>query len=288
MNTLYIWTEDELRLQGVHYEPQSKDVCVLVVHGMSGNIIENYFCDVLGKTLSKSGVGCIYGHNRGYNHINDILKKDGKTVRMGAMYERFDECVFDIEAWVSEVRKLGYKKIVLLGHSLGCNKTIRYFNKNKPEGVTGVVLASPPDMVGLFEKPEYQPNHHELLEEARKNVTEGNPLKLVSGIVWDWYTLSSQTYLDLSEQDGPADNLPVMKNPDTFPELASINVPLLGIMGEKDDIAIHTLEEDLDLIEKKATECPTFTKKFIKDGTHTYDGQENQFSQAVLDWVKQL
>jgi len=288
MNTLYIWTEDELRLQGIHYEPKDKNICVLVVHGMSGSIIENYFADVLGKTLSKAGIGCVFGHNRGHNHINDIPKKNGKTVRIGAVYERFNDCVYDIDAWLSEVRKLGYKKIVILGHSLGCNKTIRYFSKKKPKDVIGVILASPPDMVGLFEKPEYQPNHKELLKEARENVKKGNPRKLVSGILWDWYTLSSQTYLDLSEQGGPADNLSVLRNPEKFPELAQINVPILGIMGEKDDIAICTLKEDLDLIKEKATGCPSFIKCFIKDGTHTYDNQEEQFANTVLNWIKEL
>lgn len=284
----YVWTIDELRLQGIHYYPKNKKTCVLAIHGMSGNFIENYFAHILGKKLADNGFGFVYGHNRGYNHINDILKKDGKTVRVGAMYERFNDCILDIGAWVAEVKKQGYKKIVLFGHSLGCNKTIRYFSKNKPRDVIGVILASPSDMVGLFEKPEYQPNHHKLLEEARRNVKEDNPRKLVSGVVWGWYTLSSQTYLDLSERDGPADNLPVMRNLEKFPELAQINVPILGIMGENDDIAIKTLEEDLDLIGTKAKSSPSFTKKFVKGANHTYDGQEKQFANTVINWVKML
>ena len=111
---------------------------------------------------------------------------------------------------------------------------------------------------------------------------------MVSGIIWDWYTLSSQTYSDLSERGGPANNLPVLENPYKFTELAQIDVPILGIMGEKDDIAIHSLGEDLDLIEEKATGCPSFTKKFIKGGSHTYDGCEDDFAQTVLSWAKKL
>lgn len=133
----------------------------------------------------------------GYNLINDIptreISENGgyKTKRIGATYEVFEECIFDIEAWMKEVGRLGYKKIIILGHSLGCNKTIYYFSQRKPKDVVGVVLASPPDMVGLFEKPEYQPNHKKLLKEALKNIKEGNPRKLVSGMIWDWYHLSS-------------------------------------------------------------------------------------------------
>ena len=285
---IYLWTKDSLRLQGVLFESGQKDVCILGTHGMSGNFIENYFANVLGEILAKNGVSFIYAHNRGYNHINDILTKDGRSARIGAAYERFSECVYDMDAWLDKVREMGYKKIVLFGHSLGCNKTIHYFYKYQPKGVVGIILASPPDMVGLFEKPEHQPNHKELLAEAKRNIKEGNPRKLVTGLIWNWYNLSSQTYVDLSEQEGEVDNLPVSRNPDSFPELASINVPILGVMGEKDDIAIKTLEEDLALISQKATSCPMFVKKFIKDANHTYDGQEEQFSRAVLAWVKSL
>ncbi len=69
---VYVRTKDDLRLMGVHYKPESKDIAVLAIHGMSGNVIENYFGNVLGKTLSQNGIGFIFSHNRGYNHINDI------------------------------------------------------------------------------------------------------------------------------------------------------------------------------------------------------------------------
>lgn len=288
LDVQYVQTSDGLKLQGMHYDSSNRELCVLVVHGMSGNFIENDFADVLGKTLATNKIGMLYGHNRGYNHINDITTKNGKTIRVGAMYERFTDCVFDIEAWVNKVNEFGYKKIILLGHSLGCNKTIHYFSSSKPQNIVGVILASPPDMVGLFEKTEYQPNHKELLAEAKQNVNDGNPRKLVSGMVWDWYNLSSQTYIDLSQANGAVDNLPVRNSSNEFSELASINVPILGIMGEFDDIAINTLSEDLDLIASKATGTPSFTKKFIKGANHTYENEEQQFSDAVLEWIKAL
>lgn len=292
---IYIWTKDDLRLQGVHYLPsKTTDVCVLVVHGMSGNILENYWAHVLGEKLSENGTGCLFGHNRGYNHINDIATKElsenggYSTRRFGATYERFEECLFDIEAWVSECRKLGYKKLVLLGHSLGCNKTIYYLSKKKSEDVVGVVLASPPDMVAMFEKKEYQPDHKELLKEARENVKKGYPRKWVSNLIWDWYHLSSQTYAEQSVSGKSGDNLPVMRNPEKFEQLASISVPILGIMGENDDIAVKTLKEDLDLISSKAIGAPSFTMKFVKGANHTYDRVEDGFAKIVLDWIMGL
>lgn len=293
MDFQYVRTKDDLRLMGVHYEPKNKDIAVLAIHGMSGNVIENYFGHVIGKTLAENGIGFVFSHNRGYNHINDIatsqLQDKGgyKTVRIGVNYEIFEDCLLDIDAWIEEVKRLGYKRIILMGHSLGCNKVIYYCSQRKPKDVIGVILASPPDMVGQL-KPDYQPNARELFEEAKENVAKGQPRKLLSSMLWDWYNLSSQTFLSLFTEDNNSDNLPVMRNPDEWTQLASISVPILAFMGEYDDIAIRRLSEDLDLIQKKAISCPNFTQRMIPKASHVYDGEEDAVTIEVLSWVKNV
>jgi pimeloyl-ACP methyl ester carboxylesterase len=288
---LHIWTTDNLRLQGIHYDSSKKDLCVLFIHGMSGNFIENYFTSVLGKVLQEANIGFIYAHNRGYNHINDIAIKNTNqnggygTVRIGVTYEKFSDCVYDIDGWIKECERLGYKKIILLGHSLGCNKVIHYCSQNKSQDVVGIILASPPDIVGLFKKPEYQKNYTELLEEAAENIKNSEPRKILSSMIWNYYNLSSQTFLDLAVDNCLADNLPILRNPEKFEELASINVPILGIMGEYDDIAINDLKEDLEMIKNKATNCPQFSIEFIPKANHVYDKREEYFSGVVSDWI---
>jgi len=292
INISHVWTVDGLRLMGIHYEPELKNTCVLFIHGMSGNFIENYFGQILGETLVTAGIGFIYSHNRGYNHVNDIATKEKqenggfKTVRVGATYERFEDSVFDIEAWVEETKKYGYQKIILMGHSLGCNKVIHHLFKKGSKEITGLILASPPDMVANGEEAGKSKIYDSLLVEAKKNVVENNPRKLLSQQLWDWYTLSSQTFLDLFEEFGPADNLPLMRNPEQFPELASVDIPIFVLIGEFDDIVVRTLEGDLSLIEKKATSTPSFTKKILPKANHCYEGQEKTLANEVLDWIK--
>lgn len=292
MKLEYVWTEDALRLMGVHYP--GKKVCVLEVHGMSGNFIENYYANILGQQLAAQGCGFIYGHNRGYNHINDIATKPVKEdngynySRIGVTYEIFSDSPKDIEAWLSKCRELGYEKIILFGHSLGCNKIIYYLSQKKDSDIIGIVLASPPDIVGLFELERYQPNHKKLLEEARQLVKDGKPRELVSSSVWDFYSLSAQTYLSLTEQGGAVDNLPINRNPEVFEQLVVIELPILGIMGEYDDIEIRNLTDDIELIKSKATSCLDFQIKFINGGNHNYENREDSFADIVVDWVKNL
>ena len=276
----------------MHYEPEAKKTCVLLIHGMSGNFIENYFGNVLGESLQQNGYGFIYAHNRGYNHINDIAVNDVddknafKTKRVGAVYERFEESVFDIDAWIKKVLELGYREVILVGHSLGCNKVIHYIYKKGSDKLAGLILLSPPDMVANGKESGGSKIYDRQLSEAKRNLKEGNPRKLLSAMLWDWYTLSSQTFVDMFEDGCPADNLPIMRNPELFPELGSVRVPILSIMGEYDDIVVRTLEEDMNLLEKKALNTPSFTKVFLPGANHTYDNREKELATEILKWLK--
>lgn len=291
MDLIFTTTADDLKLPGFYYPVDNKNLCVLFVHGMSGFILENYFGHVLGQELQSNGVGYIFTHNRGYAHINDIRTSeknpDGgfKSRRNGAVYERFEGCTPDIEAWLQKGRELGYKQFIVIGHSLGGPKVVHHFYKNQPNDVVGIVLASPGDMVGLVRKSEYQSNYQELLEEAKQNIENKEPEKLLSGKVWDWYVLSSQTFLDLFEENGPADNLPLLRNPDRFPELEAINVPTLCLMGENDDIAIRTLEEDIQLLKQKAVNAKSFDTYLIPGANHGYEGKEKEFAEQIIAFI---
>ncbi len=295
MNSIEIihgWTKDNLNLQAIHWKSSSKDTCIVCIHGMSGNIIENYFAEILGEEFSKNNYGFIYGHNRGYNHINDIktskISKDGgnETKRIGTTYERFEKSIFDIDLWVKKAKNLGYKNVVLMGHSLGCNKVIHYLSKKKCRGISKVILASPPDMVGLAKLEKYQPNYIEMLNEAKNNIRNNNPRKILSSILWDWYYLSSQTFLDLFEDNCPADNLPLLRSPNKFNELSNINIPIFALLGEYDDIIIKSLDDDLKQIKNKAISCPYFENKILEGANHVYGNKEKELSKLLLKWLK--
>lgn len=289
INVHYVHTNDSLKLQGVEYRPDQRDVCVLFVHGMSGNFIENDYANILGIKFAENGIGFLYGHNRGYGHVNDIRtsnKTDNGyvTKRIGASYEIFDECILDIDAWVTKVKELGYEKIILAGHSLGVPKVLYYNYKNKPD-LLGMNLMSPADMIGLIKA---QMGYEKLFKEARRNVAEGKPLRLLSEKIWDWYSLSSQTFLSLFDENGVGNNLPIHDSGGDYSQLESIKSPLLVVMGEKDDVGINSLESDIDLIGKKAINTKSFSKVFISKANHNYEDCEVELAEVLLKWLKQL
>ena len=166
MDFIYEYTEDNLRLPATHFESREKDICVVFIHGMYTNILENYFAVEWGKLLAQNNIGFLYGHTRGYSSTNDIITKSENSVTLGTTFEIFENCLKDIKMWVKKAYELGYKRIVLAGHSFGSNKVLYYYYKNHPD-IIGIIFASPPDMQGLTRM--YEPNYDLLLKETEKN-----------------------------------------------------------------------------------------------------------------------
>ena len=222
------YTKDNMRLPMVHYSTIEKDICVIFVHGMCQTIIDNYFAIVCGNLLSENNIGFLYSHNRGYSIENDILMKDGTYTRCGCMYEIFEDCVLDIDLAIEKAKELGYKRIILMGHSYGCNKLIYYYYKKHP-GILGMILASAPDMVG----PQllHQKDYSQLIKEAKQNIDNGEPTKLLSNLVEDYMYMSSQTYYNWFNKDSNLDNLPVMGNSNNWYQFESIDIPILTFSG---------------------------------------------------------
>lgn len=273
------YTEDGLRLPMVHFNSSKKDICVIFIHGMCQTILDNFFATVCGNLLIKNDIGFLYEHNRGHSIENDILMKDGSYKRCGCMYEIFEDCVLDIDLAINKARELGYKRFILMGHSYGCNKLIYYYYKKKSD-ILGMILASAPDMVGLHLL--RQKDYEELIVEAKKNIDNNVPKKLISNIVEDYMYMSSKTYYNWFNKSSNLDNLPVMGNSDNWYQFESINVPILTFSGsEETDNYLH-----LDLLKEKAKSCADFEYKIIDNTNHFYIGKENEISDLVLNWIK--
>jgi pimeloyl-ACP methyl ester carboxylesterase len=253
---------------------------------MAENLVEDSFARTWAKLLTQNHVGFLYGHTRSFSQINYITDKSGNRKRYGTAYEIFEDCLIDIGLFIDEVKKLGYQKIVLLGHSLGCNKVIYYMSEQKDDVIKGVILASPPDLVGLEDMPEYEKNRKELIAEAKHNIETGDPRKILRSEIWGEYELSSQTYLSLYSSGGKSDNLPVLRNPEHWSQLESLTAPAVAFMGENDDIRIRDIKKDLALIKSKATNCPNFATAIIAEANHYYHGQEKETAKLILDWLK--
>lgn len=287
MEIINDYTKDGLRLPMIHYNSRKKDYCIIFVHGMSGDILINTFAQKWAEEAIKNDIGFLFGHTRGYSYVNDIVCKNKEIKRCGTTYEVFEECLDDIDLFIKTVKNLGYQKIILIGHSLGCNKVVYYLSKAEEKMLKGVILASPPDMCGLCQMKKYNENYSSMQKEAMTFIEKNMPMKCLTTILWDEYELSARTFLSISKDDSPVDNLPLYKNPSHFEQLEKIKVPMLVLESSEDDIIIRSVEEDLALIKKKAINSKV-TTHIIPDTGHTYQSKEQYTADIIMNWINTI
>ncbi|MBQ7140152.1 MAG: alpha/beta hydrolase [Bacilli bacterium] len=276
------YTEDGLRLPMVHFNTTEKDICVIFIHGMCQTIIDNYFSTVWGNILSNNNIGFLYEHNRGYSIENDILMKDNSYKRCGCMYEIFEDSIYDIDLAINKAKELGYKRFILLGHSYGCNKVIYYYYKKHPN-ILGIILASAPDMIGSHLSNQ-SGDYKELLEEAKENINNNEPTKLLHKMIEDYMYMSSQTYYNWYNENSELNNLPIISNPKKWKQFEAIDVPILTFSGSKEeDYYLH-----LDLLKEKAKSCKNFEYKYIDNTNHFYNNKEIAIGNLILSWIKKF
>ena len=195
------------------------------------------------------------------------------------MYEIFEDCIYDIDLAIETAKEKGYKRIILLGHSYGCNKVIYYYYKKQPN-ILGVILASAPDMIGSHLSAQVD-DYKELLKEAKENIGNNEPTKLLHKMIEDYMYMSSQTYYNWYNENSELNNLPVISNPEHWEQLETIDVPILTFSGSKEaDYYLH-----LDLLKEKAINCNNFEYKIIENTGHTYKTKELEIGNLIFDWI---
>lgn len=279
MDLFYEYTEDDLMLQGTYFNSGDKEICILFVHGQAQSIIDNHFAYIIGKKLSNNNISFLYGHNRGYSYINCMTRKDGTIKKLGSTFEIFEDCVKDISVWVKKIKELGYKKIVLMGHSLGCNKALYYLSQNV-KLIDGVIFLSPPDMVGITKIEEE--NFERIMEEARENIKNNESNKILNNLVCNFDYVSSKTFVNFYTENNAIDNFPIERNPKVFEQLAKVSIPILSMAGS---LECKTYLEQ-KLLKEKAINCKHYNYYIIEGSNHFYNGFEDVVLEYIINFVR--
>ena len=276
IDLLYEYTDDNLMLQGTYFDSNKKDVCILFIHGQAQSIVGNEFAYKWGKYFSSNGISFLYGHNRGYDFINYMSDKNGNFVYNGATFELFEDSLKDIQVWVNKIKELGYKKIVLFGHSFGCNKALYYLSKYQND-IDGVIFASAPDMVGITKIEEA--NFDELYNES----ISCSENKILSKLVCGTDYISTKTFINQTTENTPIDNFPIERNPEIFEQLSKISIPILSFCGS-DEYPTYLKQE---LLKEKAINCNDYSFKIIENTNHFYKNKEAEVSKMIKQWINE-
>jgi dienelactone hydrolase len=280
-----ITTTDGLELHGLLFEPKRKTAKVLIhIHGWIGNFYENRFIDYIAREAVSKGFSFLTFNNRGAGIVTDFVKRRKSKVgykRIGGAQEKFKDCIFDIKAAVDFLSKKGYKKIILQGHSSGCQKAAFYEQKTEDKRIKSLILLAPVDDAA-YTKTLLKSKHEKSLSIAREMVKSGKGDKSVPEWMAFYPLLNAKMFLNVADSKSYSGRL--FDYSGKLKEIEKINCPILAIFGTKDEYQFEP-DKKLQILKERMSNCDI---KLIQGAEHGFINFESELSKLIGNWIKKL
>ncbi len=278
-----IATKDGLELHSLLFEPDRKTIKALIhIHGWVGNFYENKFIDYVAKEAVARGFAFLTFNNRGAGIINDFIKRKRSKVdyvRIGGSLEEFKDCIFDIKAAIDFLSRKGYKKIILQGHSLGCQKATFYKYKTKDRRVKSLVLLAPVDDVA-FTKIMLKNKYRKSLAIAKQMVKKGESNSPVPKWMAFYQLLNAKMFLSVADPKSASGR--IFDYSGELREIKDVNCPILVVFGSKDNYQAKP-EEKLNILRENVKNCDI---KLVKNSGHGFVDFEAKLAKIIGNWLR--
>ena len=265
-------TSDNERLHGALLTPPQSpaDLALVFVHGVAMNFyLPPLF--LFGQELAARGYHCFVINTRGH----DWICRAGNLTRFGgSAYENLEDCLADLDGALAFLAARGYRRFVLVGHSLGAIKSIIYQGTRRRSDMAGIVSCSAPKQF-YSERVARQPKFRELIEQAESMVSDGRGDDLMSVAVGATPGIfSARTHLDKYGKDDRNDCRPYAK---------SLGCPLLAIVGGAEPKLFHEYAQEI-----VANAGANATYEQVDGGNHFYNRHIAQIVEVIDRWLQRF
>jgi pimeloyl-ACP methyl ester carboxylesterase len=139
-----------------------------MVHGVAMNFYMTPLARI-GQVLAEQAYHCFVINTRGHDWIS---RAGDLTAFGGAAYENLEDCLKDLDGALDYLSTRGYMRFILVGHSLGCVKSLLYQGTRQRLDVVGMVSCSCPKQYYSARAIE-QPQFKELMANAEQLLAQG-------------------------------------------------------------------------------------------------------------------
>lgn len=284
MDIIRVNTPRGLELKGAMWGNTSMDMVVIMMSGICSNVFQNDLLPATGELLSKNNIAFIAGHAMDafsffcYSDIN--LKKQVNT---GVVFDDFSLVYEDVEAYVKYAKELGFKNIVLAGHSLGSNKIINYLG-NTPDNFVDYFIVTAPIDLGHWWK--VMPNIDVCLKLAEQFVEEGRNKEILPYLFGGFSPMSAETVLSFYNAYN-LKNCPVISGDGETDSLHSIKVNGAFVIGEKDSLTNGDARAFMENINSYCKHPEENRVVVIQGASHIFYGKHNEYAKVILGLVEE-
>ncbi len=283
MEIIRVKTPRGLELKGAMWGSDRMNTVVIMMSGICSNVFQNDLLTSTGGLLSKNNIAFIAGH--AMDAFSCIAYSDfstGKQKYTGVVYDDFSLVYEDVEAYVKFARDLGFKNIILAGHSLGSNKIIHYLGNTSDNFVDYFIVSAPVDLAHWF---EVMPNVKECIELAKKFVDENRGTEILPYLFGGFSPMSAETVLSFYNAFN-LKNCPVISNNGETASLFNIKVNGSFVIGEKDSLTDGNPEGFMVKLNSYCKHPERNQVIVIPDASHIFYGKDKEYAQTILECVE--
>lgn len=274
-----------LELRGAIYGDTSNDTALVMLTGICSNIFQNDLLDSTGKLLSKNGITTIIGH--AHDSFSCFAYTDhsiGKQRHTGVFRDEFPMVFEDVETWVLKAKELGFKKIILGGHSLGSNKIINYLGNTSDDFIDYFIVSSPIDIMHWW---SVMPNIDKCFEMANEFVRAGKGEDILPFLFGGFSPMTANTVLGFYNANN-LKNCPVLSKQGETKSLYNIKPNGTFIIGSKDSVTGKSPKAFMEQL-NNWTKDPSKNKVIEVEGaSHIFYNMQDVYAQTVLDCIKDI
>ncbi len=293
IQTTFFKANDGVDLKGIIYKSQEKTQKILIsVHGMATNCIKERD-EKIAEKLNELNIDFLAFNNRGHDLTNYIKKENKEKEELaGTSYEEISECYEDIVGALKYATQNNYSEIYLMGHSLGCTKTIYTYNKllkekqneilNKIKGVILLSLVDIPLAIQVYLKD----NFASMVTYAKNMKKEGMEDILMPEESFI-HPISVKTFLRYAIENKDIDFARFSDKNFKYEEINNIQVPLFMRWGNDKELIIQKADELCAMLKEKIND-ESLDIDFIDGANHSYNGKENILANEIKKFVENI
>lgn len=283
MDIIRAITKRGLELRGALYKSDLKNTVLIMLTGICSNVFQNDLLDATGKLLSQNGITVIIGH--AHDSFSCFAYTDhsiGKQKHTGVFNDDFSMVYEDVETWVLKAKEIGYKNIILAGHSLGSNKIINYLGNTKDDYVNYFIVSCPIDIMHWW---EVMPNINICFDMAKKWVEEDRGDDILPFLFGGFSPMTANTVLGFYNADN-LKNCPVLSKKGETKSLYKIKPNGTFLIGSKDSVTGDNPKAFMEQL-NNWTKYPEKNQVIEVEGaSHIFYGKHDIYAQTIFDCIK--
>ena len=230
------------------------------VHGMGSNFYRSALKKAFLEIAPAMGFGILSFNNRG--------------AERGTEDERFSTCLHDLDAAAEYARRNGYKKLVFVGHSTGCQKIAYWQSKRRHPAVAGLVLLAPADDYAATRR-DLGARFEKKVAWAQRMLSVGKADAPVTGL---YERFTAERFLSVADRRATEAN--VFRYDGPLTHFRRVKCPVLAVFGEDEEFAVIPPAEMLGILRSK-TQSLDFDDLLVPGANHSFKGCQADVALAV-------